>query len=57
MGRSGVLEAQRSGQSSSIKCLLFGAAIQPVCQIGDEAGDLGHGIGLFERPVNDSLIL
>jgi hypothetical protein len=24
-----------------------------VAHIGDEAGDLGHGIGLLERPVND----
>jgi hypothetical protein len=22
-------------------------------QVGDEAGDLGHGIGLLERPVTD----
>ena len=36
------------------KALIPRAAIQPVGHIRDETGDLGQGIGLFERPVNDS---
>ena len=40
------LSAGRNGS-----CL--GATVKPVGHIGDEAGDLGHGIGLFERPVNN----
>ena len=30
-----------------------GLQFKPVGHIGDEAGDLGHGIGLFESLVND----
>ena len=42
-----------AGLSAGVKLLFLGAAVYPVGHIGDEAGDLGHGIGLFERPVND----
>lgn len=28
-------------------------AIQPMPHIGDEPGDCGHGVGLFEGPVDD----
>ena len=48
-----MLEAQHSSLSAGTKRLFPGHAIQPVGHIGDEAGDLGHGIGLLERPVND----
>ena len=53
MGESGGAGVQCAGLSAGIKPLFFGAAIDPVGHIRDEAGDLGHGIGLLERPVND----
>jgi hypothetical protein len=48
-----VTGVQRAGLASGINWSFLGATVQSVCHIGDEAGDLGHGIGLFERPVND----
>ena len=46
-------EAQQLALSAGIKRLFPGHAVYPVGHIGDEAGDLGHGIGLLERPVKD----
>jgi hypothetical protein len=46
-------DVQRSGLSVGIKPLFLVHAVHPVPHIGDEAGDLGHGVGLFESPVDD----